>query len=714
MVIGLISVSYGAQAEQAKESKVLSKFSYDHRAMRMSESMSQSRSGSIFVSPGTVLSLSGRIAQEHVAIRNSRTLNEEVGDWLWKFRQRIDLRWHSQFFAKNKKQPAAEAVVNFLNLHWWKESYSNLYIKTEPAFIASNEATGHIVTPDLSFEQVSTSFYEPSISSHIPVFSFTEGWLATYFHRWVKELAHKPHFIKVGYFPYQLGRGITLGPSDEGGIEYLGYNVSTLPFNSPYFAPGILWHGTVMKNVSYELYYSLLAKRYNASFERDALFFRFRLDKDCLNKFGKEIASQLWSAKVIARPYDDSNRSLYSEGYIMWHHTTLNAAAKEQNIVDRTTDIGTFGGMIDFRYKQLQCNIEIAGQIGGITMHPFDTNDLRMHKNSSGFAEAICTKIRSASMKPYTGPLVEFDTDSTVNAPATDALLNIVNDDLLVRLSSAQPLQDRSGQTVIDLATGTFIDTASLTTRLQNLYNGNSPTASASELLKKAESRYIQCFNAEDRIRERYKIELEGFLCAIDFAYTMKRYPCSLHFAGAYISGGNNPFSSQTDTTYKGFVPLRDIKYRGHFVKSLALLGARVIPRPSDGLWHQQDSSNLAYGGIGFNCNPLEDRSRLFLESNLLWFFQPVDQKMLRIDQEESENVLASKDLGVELNGTVTYNPIKNLTFMFRGALFFPGKLYKDREAQMMSFMKTDGTLEKTKIGRDVTWGYHLRLAYHF
>ncbi|PCI74002.1 hypothetical protein COB28_02405 [Candidatus Dependentiae bacterium] len=700
-------------AEMLKPKKVLSKSSYDHRAVQVRENMQPAKSGSIFVTPGTVLSLSGQIAQEHVAIRNGRTLNEEVGDWLWKFRQRIDLRWHSQFFAKNKKKPAAEAVINFLNLHWWKESYSNLYIKTEPAFITNNAATGHIVTPDLSFEQVTTSFYEPSISSHIPVFSFTEGWLATYFHRWVKELAHKPHFIKVGYFPYQLGRGITLGPSDEGGIEYLGYNVSALPFNSPYFAPGILWHGTVMKHVSYELYYSLLAKRYNAPFERDALFFRFRLDKDCLNKFGKDVASQLWAAKVIARPYDDSNRSLYSEGYIMWHHSTLNAAAREQNIVDRTTDVGTFGCMFDVRYKQLQCNIECAGQIGGIIMHPFDTNDLKLQKNSSGFAAAVCTKIRAAPMEPYVGTL-EFNTESTVNAPATDALLNIVNDELLVRLSSEKPLQSRSGDTIIDLATGAFVKRVSLNTRLSNLRNGGSPTASAVELLKQAESRYIQCFNAQDRVRERYKIELEGFLCAIDFAYMMKRFPCSLHFAGAYISGGNNPFSEQVDTTYKGFVPLRDVKYRGHFVKSLALLGSRVIPRPSDGLWHQQDSSNLAYAGIGFHCNPLEDRSKLSLESNLLWFFQPVDQKMFRIDQEESETRLASKDLGVELNGTMQYHPVKNLTLMFRGALFFPGKLYKDREAQMMSFMKTDGKLEQTKIGQDVTWGYHVRLAYHF
>ena len=116
----------------AEQKQLLSKTAYDHRTIKRSEKeeIKKEDAGIVFVSPGTKLGLSGAIAQEHIAIRNGNTLNEEVGDWKWKFRQRIDLTWHSQFFSENKKKPAAEAVINFLNMHFWKESYSNLYLKT--------------------------------------------------------------------------------------------------------------------------------------------------------------------------------------------------------------------------------------------------------------------------------------------------------------------------------------------------------------------------------------------------------------------------------------------------------------------------------------------------------------------------------------------------------------------------------------------------------
>ncbi len=703
----------------AEQKQLLRKAAYDHRTIKRleKEEIKKEGAGIVFVSPGTKLGLSGALAQEHVAIRNGNALNEEVGDWKWKFRQRIDLKWHSEFFGDNKKKPAAEAVISFLNMHFWKESYSNLYLKTEPAFLSFNESTGHFLTPDNSFDQVSNAFFEPMISSHIPVITFTEAWFSAYFHRYVKALKKKPTYLKVGYFPYQLGRGIALGPSDEGGIEYFGYNLSALPFASPFYAPGILWHGTVTPHVAYELYYSLLLKRYNAPFERDALYFRFRLDKAALNRFGKEVASQLWAGKVIVKPFDVAHKSLYSEGYFLWHHATLNASARNQNIVDRDTDVVTLGCMLDCRYKQLRWNLECATQLGAVVMHPFDKNDLRLRKNAQGFAEAACTHVRAAKMKTYDGTdggFAQFEDTPSLPAPATDALLSMVNDDNLGYSPSNVALHDASGNTIIDLMQGNFINKEDLKNSLAALWNGGAPIASAATLLAQAQSRYIQCYNAQDRVRNQFKVELQGFMCTADLAYAMKKFPCSLHLAGAFISGDTDPFAAEKNTSYKGFLPIRDIRYRGHFVKSLAVLGARVIPRPCDGQWHQQDASNLAYAGVGFQVNPLEDRSKLLIESNVLWFFQPAQQKKALLDSGTEALGYAHQDLGVECNASLTFRPLKSLVLLARGGIFFPGKLYKDREAQMMQLMTTSGTLEKTKIGIDLAWGYHLRLAYSF
>jgi hypothetical protein len=690
----------------------------DHRALKAPIDKKNVQ-GILLATPGTQLKVSGQIAQEHVAIRNGYSLNTDVSDWIWKFRQRIDLTWHSTFYGDNKELPAAEAKINLLNMHWWKEAYSNLYMKSEPTLVDYQKDTGYLVTPDATLDPLITPFNNAIVSTHIPVISFTEGWIATYFDRFCPQLHNRPLSFKIGYFPYQLGRGISLGTADEGGVQEFGYQLSQLPFASPFFSPGILLHGTVTSQISYELYYALLQKRYEAPFAREAINFKSRLDKSSLPRFGKETSSQVWAGKVLISPISEQKKALHAEAYCSWLHSTLNMTSPDFFITDRDSNIGTFGVMLDCRYKQLECNIECAAQIGSIAMHPLDKNQIKLHRNAKGNASESFTKINARPIVFTPGPntITSNPDDSLLFlAPAAQAVLSIVDDSTQYNLSEATPLHDSSGNTILDLTRGSFVSTEGpngLRPQLIAL-QGALPDPASQELLNQVPTRYVQVFNAPDRFRKKYSIDLHGFSVLLDMKYSVQRFPCAFTFAGAYISGDKNPFAKEVDTSYNGFLPLKDIHYRGHFVKSLALLGARVIPRPCDGLWHQQDTGNLAYVGLGFECNPFKNPKMLIIDANFLAFFQPAEQPIARLTPVSASKKYASNQLGYELNGSITYAPLQNITLLARGALFFPGQLYKDREAQMLSFMTTEGTPKQTKIGSDIAWGYHLRLAYHF
>lgn len=701
----------------AARKETLDAKAHDHRSMEAPAPRLGTSAGHLLLTtPGARVTLSGRVAQEHYAIRNGYTLNDAVSDWSWKFRQRLDLRFYSDFGTKEYGKPAAEAAINFMNMHWWREVYSNLYLKSEPTVVDYQTTTGQLTNVDDSFNQVTQTFFDPTISSHIPVISFTEGWLATHFDTYFSWFKNNPHSFKIGYFPYQLGRGISLGYADEGGIQFLGYEMPRLPFASPYYSPGLLWKGEITKGFGYEFYYSVWRKQYAPSFEKGAIDFRFRLDKNRINKFGKDLYRNVWSGKLLVESSEDSVNKVYGETYFMWMHSTYHRATKEQKLSDRRTNLGTWGLMFDYKYKHLSFNTEVAAQFGDIRMYPFDRNELLLKRDPTGFANEAFTQIQRAPLAPYDGVNPQFDTTQLSAMPAASGLLNIVTTDDVVYLNSQNntiPIKDPSGNTVIDLQTGNFMSVGDLQANVLNPLFG-SGSASANELLRSATSRYVQAYNTAQRVRPGYKIDLQGFMVLADLSYRMVKLPCTLSLAGAYISGDANPFKTEQETRYKGFLPLRDIRYRGHNVQSLALLTARVIPRPCDGNWHQFDSSNLAYVGLGFQCYPLQNEQKLLFESNGLWFFQPADQALFRAGEAESTTLEASKELGFEWNASLTYRPLHNLTMLARGAIFLPGKLYRDRSAQTLNLMTTSGILEPTRLGSDIAWGYHFRIAYAF
>ncbi len=681
----------------------------EHRNLYHALKTQKEKRGKVVLSrDGSELFLKGKVEEEWFGIRNGYTLDNRFPDWLSKVRQRVDICFHSHIMSAQSKKPVVEAAFHLLNMHFWRELYSNLYLQAEPVILDVNEQTGHILQGGKSLEQVFQTFTNPTISSPIPIVSFTQAFIKLHLDSLISGLEKAPHILMAGYFPYQLGRGIALGPSDEGGITFLGYDFPLSPLASPYYAPGILLRGKTCRFFSYELYYSVWKRQYTQPFERDAIDFRFRLDKDKINRFGKQLKRDIWSLKGIIE-HEGKHHHLSAQPYFLWMDSTFHRADPAQKLTDRATRLGTYGCMIEWHTPSVSFNIEAAGQCGHIRFYPFDRNELVLDRDASGRSPQTFTHVKKAKMNiSNTGEISFSKTEEKM--PAADALIAIINSKDALCTSFETPIADADGNTTVDLSTGQYIDFEELKAVTAAL--SNEGTAAAQVAIEEIKERYVQAFNAQTRVRNGYKTALRGYTILADGIWHVS-HRLDLMAGGGIISGGQNPYKCEKDNRYNGFLPLRDIKYQGWAIRSLALLGARSIPRPADGNIHRLDCSNLALVGIGSLFSPLKKKEKCTIQAHVIYFMQPSYQTVSTLQKPVSCQT-ASKDLGWELNATLLYKPIRECTVTMRGALFFPGQLYKEREGQQVEYFTIKGNSTLVPIGTDTAWGINIGISYQF
>ena len=477
--------------------------------------------------------------------------------------------------------------------------------------------------------------------------------------------------IKLGLFPVEIGRGISLGAAYAVTPDVLSYAPSDVIQE---FAPGIMLYGTIneRKTLDYRLYLSILKN--NSASHSDLIppirnnfyqqgFFPYR-GTGVLNLVG---ACQVdW--KCIG---DGKNKAIISPYIVIGHE----GAGKIEFPEDSISNIVTYG--MEFAAENADWSFDCEFALNGGSQYVFG-----LDRNTLKKEQRLCP--------------VDGNPNTTIGV--------IVNDKVIFNGYESVP---ESSTTDIINKTATFLGAESkrqkaiLQVPQSSLQNGKIITVPGEDYTLK---------NALDRFRDPYQNFFNGFMFVIDLARNI--YYCDQlikwSFAAGYASGDNHPnkaLISKNDQmengTYSGYIGIQEI-YSGSFVRSAFLMqGSGKMPRIAsvpgaviDEITGQITESiefpspisgfnNLIYTGtsINFTYNSPNNDFNWKWYPNLLFYWQP--------NARDIYNPVIAKKLGKE-----TINPflgtevnlfleiiskhLEGFKFFVVGTIFVPGGYYKD------------------------------------
>lgn len=432
------------------------------------------------------------------------------------------------------------------------------------------------------------------------------------------------HYLKFGFFPFELGRGIALGTIYGASKDFLGIYTG---YQNDVYAPGILLHGELLKDqsLSYDAYYSKLEER------GDSIIATFNLDRT--NQIGRALNpwrgvgkdNDLFAARIQYTPFDGEKAgTLELEAYGFYN------AASDRKIefdLDSNLKFGSIGFALEYYYKNFEAGGEIAMNLGHEIARAIDRNITRIVRD------------------PVTGVLFEQYShllDSNNNRVAvTDTYKN------LLRYN-----------------------------KLQNRITDDGLTP----LLHSASNRFRKEFKVEFKgwmgvFDTSYKLKTQDlkFAAGVGFA------------SGDKNPFRPDPTVAGEVRKYKGWVGLQE-QYVGKRVISMFVLDARKLKRPmSISIDNESESgddnsfTDLFFTGIGASWFPREHNEDKFcMTSNLLFYWKV--HKAHRFDRETltfSRTQFASKFLGTEWNMLTKYELFQYLQLFANMAVFLPGTFYR-------------------------------------
>lgn len=619
--------------------------------------------------------LKGRVRNDWLGYDKIYTLRASNDDQLSAFRSKACIDVLATYGKQTFGRSAADAKLRLSNYGYWKgEGY----------YTPFSDGISNLS----SVRPMNLLTYVEELWAELHFGTFFKA-----YDNWFSYEKH-PVSFKIGMFPYQLGRGVSFGDMPMH-IPYLGwdsYGYDDTRVNHP----GILIHGYINKDISYDLYYTKQSER---SLSRSLTWSSIHSDKTDGRRKWRGIAKDrdLWAARMQMR-HEKRWGDLYVEPYVLYVDAPeLGVEA----IGDSCARLGTAGMMLKYKKGAFKMNVEVAGQFGHQQMFARDRNTLTESCADDGAKYCQHSHIFYGSAvsedNAFDNGTLKGQTNSFANKGGTDA-----------ETKQMVPAVTKNGdQLVLELGPA------------PTPLNTNVPQPDGS--LETSSVVHNSDVFGNRRFRPAYRVNYRGFMGLLDMKYKFEDVPVAVMAAGAYISGDKYPYNCEQDHRYKGFLPYGDYNYVGEYVISHIVFDARKLPRPvnisyRDGYAHNniKDVSNLAMIGLGVKWKPFKkDKKKLMLRSNLLWFWEATDlptwdrnrelpvalrgvgSKSWKTSSRDNDYRWikgdycvgwedcckdASRHLGTEWNMEAQYRPVRNCIFLLQFACFIPGNLYKHTE----------------------------------
>lgn len=647
------------------------------------------------------IKLCGRIREEFFFWDKPLLFGADKDDAFQYLRNKVDLGVCVKQGAGAGHGPVAEGVVKFSAYNYWLVNHA--YDRQTPETItlgglgAGTSSARPITTGDAHFH-----------TGIVPQVVLEEAWYQLNFGNFVNALKDNPISLKVGYFAYSVGRGLTLGTMSDLGNIYAGWAAQGGFTRFPFTPPGVLVQGKLSDSLSWDLYYSKgrsndgefarifspgYANRLNGSAPYATPYLGKGKDRDTFAA-KLDLSASLQGGKVNFQPY-----FVYTDAQVL--PVEFDADAK--------ANLGTLGMMTELDRKGLNINVEVAGQFGSQEMFAIDRNTVVLARDATtGNVQEQYSHLRLANGI------------SGAKAPVIAALTATANLD-------RNRTVERNGQQLFAAAAGAGVVTIPVNGVVSPVMNSN--------------------LWGNERIRNSYKLNFGGLMGLADVAYNFASSPLKVAAAVGYIGGDKYPFNEEQNKTYKSFMTQRSL-YAGKQVKSVMIFEQQMMLRPTNMVnrllaaeTNQRDYSNLQFIGTSATWYPLKNKEKFSIQPNIIGLWEVSQLKKWDKNgafthqnaamQAEVRRLLtangiagwqseqdASKCLGIELNTYVNYQIFDNCNWFLVGWVFKPGQLFKDLEGQPISaFGKRTTAAGGTQMlsqGSQASVGFYTGIDYKF
>ncbi len=544
------------------------------------------------------------------------------------------------------------------------------------------------------------------------IFWMREGWLRFSINHALNLPFANQHLFTLGAFPFELGRGISLGSAYAVGPELLGFYSESI---IDQYAFGALISGEILrKTLFYDIYVAILENKCATLGDtcekiRGQEYGRLQRPARGFGRVNYLTAGRLKIYPLADRP----DKNVMIEPYWLYNN---DPEQKVEFLADAESKLATFGLMFEYGGPRVEFGFETAFNIGRQKVRAWDRNQIHA-QNREGKLVFVnsqvvmgvdpCAPGAPANLDPYKVP------QSTITISPTGQVGSL----------------GRKAQEIID---GAAEDESN-----NGEYIGTVPGYSAAlgdVPAPVAPAQADQLYNAPLRFRNENKNTYNGWFFVIDGSWLLKPSFQVSVAAGVASGDTHNPNHHDKDYNYRGFIGLQEI-YTGKRVRSAFLLGGagkikRILSAPFSERTINPYAptitgfTNLVHTGAGFHWKPEDWARRFSLNPNILFYWQ--EQSTPKFDiatKRDIQGSRASKFLGVELN-TFTYTYLlKDLKLYGVGSLYLAGDHYYDIEgkplnreqARELDKLNTTGFRGKTpNINHDPAFTLNIGLEWKF
>lgn len=470
------------------------------------------------------------------------------------------------------------------------------------------------------------------------------------------------HTFMLGLFPFELGRGIALGPAYAVGPGFLGFYSDAV---IDQFAPGAKLSGTLIpKQLTYDFYVSIIENLSTSISETGAKIYAQEYGRRFCPERGFGNINFLAAGRFFWTPFDNNLGKCVLEPYWLYNN------APEQVVAfrgDANSKLATVGLACEYVGSRFDLGFDYAVNLGRQKVFGWDCNQIKINNIDA------CLKEVNSHAVDKNGVKIPHDTSSDAGKQAQQ----IIND----------ACQDESEN-------GKFIGVVD-----QGFAGLTGP---------------VEIFNSKDRFRDGYNNKYEGWMFVCDIATWAHNKDLRFAAMAGVASGDDNPNVETIDGNYRGFIGLQEI-YSGGRVMSTFFLGGsgkakRFLSEPR--LQRRSSSrfsptvsgvTNIVFVGGSMKWEPLEAERRFKIFPNILAYWQERPIRKFDIATRMDIDEPASTFLGVELNTFLDFKLKENLNLYWIWAVYFPGSHYKDIQGKPLNEeqLRVLDRLDTTGFNRD-------------
>lgn len=446
------------------------------------------------------------------------------------------------------------------------------------------------------------------------------------------------HYFTMGAFPFELGRGISLGSAFAVGPRVLGFYSDNA---IDQYAFGFKFSGDLWKSyLNYDIYGAVLENKSDSLTNTAAKIRGQEFGRKFEQERGAGSVNFIVASRLRWFPINRGSSKLAFEPYAMYNY------APEQRVeinADANSKLGTIGLAGEWSLGNFECGFDTALNFGRQVVPGIDRNEIEF-ANDNGNVIIVNSRVHDTAA---TGPKTRY-----VPGSNTQKMIN----------SAAE--------------------SASQNGRLIGNVGG------------------IDLYNDVNRFRNPSVNQYTGWMFITDGACKFKignGIGSKLALMAGVASGGTNPNQdlfapndSNTNTKFTGFIPLQEL-YSGNpnRVQSVFLLGGTgKAPRPLsipvardviDRLPTLVSGfTNLVFLGSAFHLNAKYNDHAINLRPNLLVYWQQKATNAFDRITGASATTLARNYLGTEANFFFDAELFKECKIYLVSSMFVPGSHFTD------------------------------------